>query len=411
MHQPITTLALTTGTSLLLNLRAVPENPPGYEEWVRGQPEGDRAALLEGRGALLEARRAALAGRWEDAGQALARLPGAPRVAGAEAASLAAARSDSRFAGLAAVVLVHSDTADGEGCARAVRAWAAERLGLLCDLARVPELQHERQSRFRVAGLRNLVSVLALEYRKAGRSGFAIDATGGYKGEVALTVVFGQAFGVPVFYRFEAFAAPLELPPLPVRLDLSVVAEHLDLLGEDTFSESFLRERIGELRESNPRFARARVLLEGPEGGSREERVWAVSPFGRLLHERWLAERDEGAPPLPAAEVQEPPSWGSHHRPPGVERFVQRLLADHPWIVAVRPRSARGLSHAADGARFRLATDGGRVPPIECVYVRDNHPALLTIRTTARNREEQEWALRQLIGGTRGSPRDGCSSR
>ncbi len=289
MARGIHTLAVTTGTSLLTNLRRLAGAGGGFEGWIAGQPGEDRDLLRRERRALEAAVRAVEAGRWADAGQALAALGGTPRVLGAEISSLAFLLGEPAMGGLENVQLIHSDTAEGRGCAVAVQAYLAARERVMATLRAVPDLHHAPASRFRVAGLRNLVSILARAYRESGGA-LAVDATGGYKAQIALAVLFGQAFQVPVFYRFEAFEAPMEFPPLPVRFDDGIVEEFLPLFERETVTASFLENLAGApLGEENPRFARVRMLLEGPAEGEGGEPVWTVSPFGTLLHERWLS--------------------------------------------------------------------------------------------------------------------------
>ncbi len=396
----IAALVATTGTSLARNLRGLPDPGQRMDRWLESQPEPDRKTLQEARTVLEKARRALEIGRWETAGELLASVPDTPRILGAEISSLSGLLTEPPLSGVQTVHLVHSDTPEGKGCAMAVAAYLMNRRGLVCHLDPVEGLQHGLENKFRVTGLRNLVSVLARIYRQRGGC-IALDTTAGYKAQIAVAVLFGQAFGVPVFYRFEEFRSAITFPPLPLQFDISLVEEFLDLFQHDVLTAGQLEAIIGTpLGESNPRFARVRVLLEGPAGGSREERLWAVSPLGLLLYERWLAENPaKGAALLPPAERdgRARPRWGEHHRPAGVEKLVERLLDRFPWVARIESWAAAGRSHAADGTTYHLATVKKGLPPIECTYVRDNHPAVLWIHTTARTVEQQRVALKELL--------------
>ena len=59
----------------------------------------------------------------------------------------------------------------------------------------------------------------------------AIDTTGGYKAQIAVAVVLGQALGIPVFYKHEKFSETIAFPPLPISLDYSLLGPHADLLN------------------------------------------------------------------------------------------------------------------------------------------------------------------------------------
>ena len=77
-------------------------------------------------------------------------------------------------------------------------------------------------------GLKELVDRIAAitsEERTLGND-VIINATGGYKPEVAYATLAGILQGVRAFYIYEAFDKPVELPPLPVSFDLDVWHRH-----------------------------------------------------------------------------------------------------------------------------------------------------------------------------------------
>ncbi len=405
MTQPhrITTIAATVGTSLLMNLRRMPDgtNPQESAVWLPSQPEDERGKLHDRINLLRKARRQILEGRWEGAGRSLAETLAVFHVMGAEAASLEAILSNKRYPGVSNIHLLHSDTENGAGCAAALAVFLQERHGVSATRVRIDELDHSRPGRFRVAGLRNLVRAIATVHRECGGTGMLIDATGGYKAQTAVAAMTGQLFGVPVVYRFEEFRDIMEFPPLPVRLDLTVVEENLQLVQAAArghgITETELKHLLGgPLTDANPDFARIRLLLEGPVTIDAMKR-WALSPFGTALYERWFSQEGGGSAVLPKRTRDAvTPRWGAHHRAPGVEGFVDRLVNQCPWVTRVVTGKAEGLSHRADGVTFDLFWETG-VPDIRCVFVRDNHPELLRIQTTAGNRQEQTWAVRRLI--------------
>jgi len=397
MTKTITTVAATVGTSLRGNLQGL-RAPGSFEGWLARQPESDRHFLSECRNDLVRASAAAAASRWIDVGQALARIPGTPRVLGAELSSLLSLGEEGRYANLRNFRLIHSDSPEGKGCAEAIQAYLqVKKSNVWCQLDRVPDLFHGDERQFRIKGLRGLATVLAKILREAGPHSLVIDATGGYKAQIAVAVVFGQAFKAPVVYLFEAFRHVIEMPVLPLTLDLSLVGEHLDLLVEDTISEDSLRDRFQgkPLTEANQSFAAFRAFLDEPvpiEGIDH----FPVSAFGQIMLDRWRMEGG-GDPDLVAASAQPKPEWGDHHLPSGIEKWTERLIRDHSWISRVAPMNAKGRTHV-NGVFFRLMDDreSGSVPDILCRYVIDNNPALLRIKTTALSRRMQEAALRKL---------------
>jgi len=281
-------LLQTVGTSLLLNL-GDPRILRDYEEWCQGQPECDRGVLAEHREQVVGASAALRQGRLAAVAELLGEIRGRVRVLGAEVASVEALRAEGAYAGLRAVVLLHSDTEEGAAAATVLQQLLASRFGLAVERRRIADLRDERPSTFKVAGLRNLVQVLARATREHGVKNVVIDATGGFKAQIATAVAFGQAFAIPVLYLFERFPEIIEFPPLPLRADLSLVQEHGDLLSLGEVPESVLVGRFGpSLSEANARFAQFAVCLAGPSEQSGERR-WAVSPMGQLLLELWRA--------------------------------------------------------------------------------------------------------------------------
>ncbi len=282
------TLVQTVGTSLLTNLgdaRILRD----YDGWVATQPPADGAVLGECSEQVVAAARAVAEQRFERAGEALVEVGGRLRVLGAEVGSLEALRAEGAYATLREVILLHSDTDAGAAAARALQVLLGTRFQLAVERRRVAAMRDERPSQFKVAGLRNLVQELAKVTRARGARNVVIDATGGFKAQIATAVAFGQAFGIPVLYLFERFPEIIEFPPLPVTVDLALADAHHDLLEAGEVREDALLARFGApLGEGNTAFAQFAVCLAGPEE-QEDSRVWAVSPMGQLMLEVWRA--------------------------------------------------------------------------------------------------------------------------
>lgn len=284
------TLVQTVGTSLLTNLSdaRILEN---YETWVATQPSGDQHALREYRQAVEGAAAALQQHRLPDVAAHLGEVGGRLRVLGAEVASLDTLRGETAYAGLRSVVLLHSDTADGLAAATVLEALLPRRVGVAAERRRIESMHDARPSEFKVRGLRNLVHELARVTRARGADDVVIDATGGFKAQIATAVAFGQAFGIPVLYLFERFPEVIEFPPLPLCVDLALAERHRDLLEQGEIDEASLQERFGgPLSEANPGFSAFAICLSGPEERA-GRRVWGVSPMGQLLLELWQTHR------------------------------------------------------------------------------------------------------------------------
>ncbi len=262
-------VACTVGTSVLSNLER--ERASGSTEVTR--------ALSE-----LQAGRAA------DAATYLAHLPS--HLLGAEVSSLESMWAGGPYSRADDVVLLHSDTDDGAAAAQMVRVILAQRRSVLARTVRVEGLSDQIPSRFKVQGLRSLVRLLAKELRDLNQGcSMVVNATGGYKAQIAVAVVFGQVLGVPVIYQHERFQEFIELPPLPVSLDTAQARSYVDLLHKPFVTVKELLNRIGPLAEGNAAYAAFRVFL-GDYGtdASGEEGYW-LSPMAELVIQAIEVER------------------------------------------------------------------------------------------------------------------------
>ena len=68
----------------------------------------------------------------------------------------------------------------------------------------------------------NLARKICCRGPRTFRAACAINATGGYKAQIAIAVLLGQALGVPVYYKHELFSEIIAFPPMPIALDFEV---------------------------------------------------------------------------------------------------------------------------------------------------------------------------------------------
>lgn len=275
------TLVATVGTSVLTNLQQITLHND-FETWVLTQPEADREALRTAKAVLLEAVHDLEKKRAEQAARALSSFRFLPRVLGAEVASISALLREPPYGGLKQALLLHSDTEEGWLAAEFLTHFLHVRFALQVQPRRVSELRDDVPGVFRTFGLRNLVKEFARTVQEFGSNKLVFDATGGYKAQVALAVLVGQVFGVPVVYRFERFAEIIELPPLPFTLDLGFLSSVRDLLEKGKLTSTDLEAAVGQpLTDANPRFAKLSVALSAPD----ETGAYSLSPMGQLLLE------------------------------------------------------------------------------------------------------------------------------
>lgn len=213
------TLICTLGTSLFYpNLHNLP-TPDRYNAWLARQPEGDRPALTM---PLVQALKAAFdAADWDALALHLTDLPVHTRLCGAEINSISDLLQRGYCTPDARLVLCHSDTDEGGAIATLLRHYYELR-GHTVECKRIKGLQDQNPKDFRTIGLRNLVKAMSQAVLSGGAPHCAINATGGYKAQIAIGVLLGQALQIPVYYKHERFSEIIAFPPMPISLDFDL---------------------------------------------------------------------------------------------------------------------------------------------------------------------------------------------
>ncbi|HAA86395.1 MAG TPA: CRISPR-associated protein [Kosmotogaceae bacterium] len=264
-----------------------------------------------------------------------------------------------------------------------------------CQLLVVEGLDDKDPHSFGTKGLRTFIRMLADIFSRHMGS-MVINATAGYKAQTAMAVTFGQAFKVPVCYRFEGFEHIITLPPLPMTLDAKLwIAnkEFFDLLeGRGTITEKELRsEMIADFRfEHLDPSVKALIDWEKLEG----EKLLALSPMGELFVKGARIEfnRLERDITLEDSKIPVNKRFSSNEKEAHSEKFIaaHRSLIDKivqlPFIEAV---TVTGFSAKYDKPVFKatVAQDS-----IKASLGGKGGTIYMDIRTTARNELEMQKA-------------------
>ncbi|MBO8159679.1 putative CRISPR-associated protein [Thermosyntropha sp.] len=138
------------------------------------------------------------------------------------------------------ILFLHSQTEEGYLCADALCRYYADR-GFSVKSREIKGLTYTHNS-FALHGLRSLISALTDEIRISRRMSIqpVINATGGFKAEIAYATLVGLIFQVPVYYIHELFQDIIEMPPLPVNWDPSLFIAHEDFF--DWIAQEFRRK-------------------------------------------------------------------------------------------------------------------------------------------------------------------------
>ena len=377
---PATTVISTVGTSLFFpNLSTL---------------KADAADLVRSRLAAAYARK-----DWNGVANELLSLVPQERLCGAEINSLASLCDKQHVAPDANLFFCHSDTDDGRAIGEVLQAYYRRRgTGSsrtressdrslttsatgghpVVELRPIADLQDTDPRRFRTRGLRNLAKEICAIIRDYGAANCAINATGGYKAQIAIAVLMGQALHVPVFYKHERFDEIIAFPPMPVSLDFDIWLRASGMLFDLAAANDFV-PADGYMDDWDERFE-SLVEREVIDGAAFLE----LSPTGQIFHEtfreRFRSVRDQILPPAALPGQKRPPRWedsGHMRSHPEILATMQRLTDEIPQVLHCATFYFNPDLPARTG--FRLGKDG-----LEGIVSNGTYTAKFRVETTAQ---------------------------
>lgn len=362
-------LISTVGTSLLINI----SRP--YAEG-NGIPADVHAALRE-----YQRER-----QWGQLARELAKVDPSARICGAEINSIEEAINRQKL-DLQHLHFLVSDTDDGRILGELLENYHIE--GSRDQLKTVQhhvieDLQDDKPKRFRLHGLRNLVRQLGELVQQYGADTIIIDATGGYKAQIAIAVVFGQTLGIPVLYRHERFSEIIEFPPLPITFDYDLLGQNAALLAQFEAGDALSTSEMDALDE------KVRVLLEEVEVEG--ENLFALGAIGQIFLTgfRLRFPRSRELQPVLSSEKSEP-SFRDDHYPIGFKDFVCEVCADTPWI-----KTAHSLPYHKQKSIKRIGFYVREGKLIGTYVDKDGFGGRFEILTNASSEDQLIWAADQL---------------
>lgn len=274
------------------------------------------------------------------------------------------------------IFFLHSDTHEGEWCARALADFAERRWKSKPVLKKITGLHYAGGS-WAAKGLRALSSLLLESIREAEQSGRTpiLCATGGFKSEIAFSNLIGILTGTEVYYIHEQFRELVRLPALPVREDREFFTDHREII-------EWLDEAPRTAAEAQSRLAAHPRLADLVDEAS-DGNIY-LNPAADLLF-RYFREFDPALPPAWPTESARLPkqknqvSSQEHHRPEGWKTLLEKLCA-HPYVDSVR------YADFSPGQATIL------VPPsqIKINYKRGDDAMGLLVETTATSKPQLE---------------------
>lgn len=336
------TLICTLGTSLFKpNLFGLP-TADTYNSWIAKQPAGDRQNLSA---ELIASLKQSLDKKdWNALAEILVSLPGTTRLCGAEINSITDLIKRSYCTPDCTLFFCHSATEEGRQIAEILQHYYRSK-GHPASLIEIEHLQDADPKLFRTKGLRNLAKNISKIVREKYSQFCAINATGGYKAQIAIGVLMGQALGVPVYYKHELFSEIISFPPMPIGLDFNLWLAKGELLTSLERWEKIkgmverrdVEEMVAWQNVQNEWDERMEALVERVNIDG--EVYLEISPTGQIFHEtfkgRFESDRDRVLPPAVPANQKESPklskhSWGNARNP--ILNFLQKIVDECPYV-------------------------------------------------------------------------------
>lgn len=206
------------------------------------------------------------------------------------------------------VILIHTETGDGEICAEAVRDLVTDAWGCDCRLVRVEGLQVRDPRKFRKEGVQNLFRSLdRLRNERWGRE-LLLNVTGGFKAVVPFMTLYGLIHRLDVVYLYETSSELITLPPVPVSFDF---------------------ERLGAFRDAMRRL--------------QAEQVMPLTDFEKLIP---ADVRQEAEWMQALVDVEE-----DMVSPSGLAPLFFKELDEHAAQVLISPQAEASLAASSGGLR------------------------------------------------------------
>lgn len=285
------------------------------------------------------------------------------------------------------VVLIHSQTPDGEYCAQCLK-YFAEFKKLNTEIKQIDGLTYSNAQDFN-RGLSRLVRVLA-ETLRTGKLNYGevvIAATGGFKAEIAIANLVGALLGAPVYYIYEQFEDLIKLEPIPISLKPEWIREGsgkklLQILGD---GDCIPRQKIEDLIKADERLE---ALLESTmeNGDEKGDEIICTNILGEFAtqilktpHVDW----PQTSKKTPEQKIKLEDK--AHHRPKDWEDAVDRLSRSQ-YVTFIRYDGSAGNQSGVKPVNEN-ASD------IHVVLKDDRYVLGLRVETTSKNAEERQLLI------------------
>lgn len=367
------TLLCTVGTSLFeSNLKRLSESSPECpENWQEIKNQFDNS-------------------NWNELAKELLKVNPSNRTCGAEINTIEEAKKK-KWLELDNLILLVSDTEAGRNTGYVLKKYFEGRDDLnlqQVEFKVIEQLQDTEPKNFKIHGLRNLVRIVGDFIQRFGNEAIAIDATGGYKAQIAVAVLIGQALDIPVYYKHERFSEIIDFPPLPISLDYDILGRNSDILTDFERGKSYAKSELDNFDE------KLRVFLTEIEIDN--EPVFELNAIGQLYLTSFRLRYPKvvNVKALSDSERKEP-TFRDDHYPIGFKDFVEKVWRENKWIKTCWSLSYHG-QQAIKGIGFSVKPDENKNIIVGTYQDKNNFGARFQVILADESSESLNWVTDQL---------------
>ena len=234
--------------------------------------------------------------------------------------------------------------------------------------------------------MRNLAKLLGERVRETGADFCAINATGGYKAQIAIAVLMGQALEIPVYYKHERFNAIIPFPPMPVALDFELwerASGMFRVLSQPDACEPW--QQFSEDWDERFETLVNRVKIDGTD-------YLELSATGQIFHDtfRFRFHSHKTARLPRDSDEKRSPTLGTHNYGQAentIRHHLERITNERPYTCSCH--TTYWNPDLTEKDRFRMV-DG----KVQGIYSNGTWCVKFTVLTTA---EDDEAQLRAVV--------------
>lgn len=330
--------------------------------------------------------------RWDELAELMQNKDPKDRICGAEINTIEESLSKKWF-DLQRLFFLVSDTEDGKNTGIFLKKYYLKRKDLNLkdrdiEYIVIEDLQDKDPKKFKLNGLRNLVREIGKIVRNFGKDNIAIDATGGYKAQIAIAVIIGQALDIPVYYKHERFSEIIDFVPLPITLDYDLLGKY-SYIFNDFEKNDIIKDDIDFLDEET--MEKLQLFFEKIDEDG--QNYIALNPVGYLYLESFRLRYPKAVNLVELEDnLREKPSFRDDHYPTGFMDFVNKVYKENKWI-----KSCKSLPYnkqrSINGISFYVYDDGVEKKLVGTFQDGNNFGGRFRIILSNESAENMNWAV------------------